>query len=153
MPTAVQTLQKLFPQVTNVVNAKRGLRVEVTKQDASSAKVKNHKACAMAVACKRKFNPDGVLFGVSTAYMVRGNTATRYSVPQSVSREVVSFDRGGAKSFEPGEYRLLPNKTPLGVKHSPPPKKSPNSNNGNMWKRAYHQTTGIRAHLGSNQVV
>ena len=108
MPTALQVVQKFFPEVTEVVDASRNQVIEVTQQDEKTAKKKSHKTCAMAVACKRKFNLDGVVISVNRAYLVKGKKARRFTLPESVSREVVSFDRNGG--FEPGEYEL--NKIP-----------------------------------------
>jgi hypothetical protein len=106
MPTALGIVKQFFPQVEDVKDAKHPLLVEVTKNDNKSAKVRDHKACAMAVACKRAEKADGVIVSVMTAYVIKGNTATRYRLPQSVSREVVSFDREAG--FEPGEYTMSP---------------------------------------------
>lgn len=92
---ALRLVQKYYPEVTKVIDGKKPIRVEVTKKDSNSAAVRDHKACAMAVACKRKLNLDGVLISVSTAYLVKGKKATRFQLPPSVSREVVSFDRHG----------------------------------------------------------
>ena len=102
---ALKIVQHYFPNVTKVKDAKKNLSIDVTKQDAKEAARRNHESCAMAVACKRKEHADGVIMSVSTAYIIKGNTATRYKVPESVSREIVAFDRDAY--FEPGEYRLI----------------------------------------------
>ena len=105
MPTALAIVQKFFPEVTSVKDANKDAHVEVTNRDSSSATVRNHKGCAMAVACKRKMALDGVIISVKTAYMIKGDQATRYKLPESVSREVISFDRKGG--FAAGEYKML----------------------------------------------
>src|SRR2546423_938497 len=61
MPTALQVVQKFFPEVTEVEDAKRNSIIEVTTRDEKTANKKSHKTCAMAVACKRKFALDGVV--------------------------------------------------------------------------------------------
>lgn len=104
MASALTIVQKVFPNVTRVVDATKDSKIEVTKRDTTSATVRNHKACAMAVACKRKLDLDGVIMSVSTAYLIKGDKATRYHVPPSVSREIVAFDRDAV--FEPGDYNL-----------------------------------------------
>jgi hypothetical protein len=104
MPTALQVVQKFFPEVQTVVDATRNQVIEVTKRDETTANKKSHKTCAMAVACKRKFNLDGVVISVNRAYLIKGKKARRFMLPESVSREVVSFDRDGG--FEPGQYEL-----------------------------------------------
>ncbi len=47
---------------------------------------------------------DGVIICVKTAYLIKGTKAIRFSNPESVSREVTSFDRNAG--FEPGTYHL-----------------------------------------------
>ena len=79
MASALSIVQQLFPNVNKVVDAKKDINIEVTKSDTTSATVRNHKACAMAVACKRKLKLDGVIMSVSTAYLVTGDKATRYN--------------------------------------------------------------------------
>lgn len=147
MPSALHTVKKLYPEVTKVVDAKRDTEIEVTKRDTSSATVRNHKACAMAVACKRKLNLDGVIMSVSTAYLIKDNIATRYKVPEAVSREIVSFDRNSG--FEPGDYKLkaISSTARLGESRGTNPKKG-GKKNGNATKR-YHKTENIRENLGA----
>lgn len=151
--SALNNVQAVFPNVTKVVDAKKDAFFEVTKADTKSASVRNHKACAAAVACKRKLELDGVIMSVSTAYLIKGTTATRYKVPEAISREITSFDRETV--FEPGEYQL---KAPaesarLGNAKGKAPKSSPNSGNGNLAKRFHHKTEGIRSSLGSKGMV
>lgn len=154
MSRALSVVQAAFPNVTKVMDAKKDVFTEVTKRDTTSATVRNHKACAMAVACKRKMELDGVIMSVSTAYLIKGDTATRYMVPESVSREITAFDRDAL--FEPGEYMLkAPGKqNRLGAgRHGTVPDKSSKAGNGNFAKRFRHKTEGIRASLGSKGVV
>lgn len=152
MATALQIVQQVFPNVTKVVDATKDTQVEVTKRDTNSATVRNHKACAMAVACKRKMDLDGVIMSVSTAYLIKDNKATRYKVPPSVAREIVAFDRNA--SFEPGEYKLtaISETAKIGIPRGPAPK-SGGSRNGNLAKRFRHKTGEIRASLGSKELV
>lgn len=144
MASALQVVQEFFPDVRSVVDADEPSIVEVTKRDSDSAAVRNHKACAMAVACKRKMAADGVIVSVSTAYVVRGKKAVRYHLPERVSREVVSFDRNGG--FAPGEYALnVPDKSNR-IGHMNGGSKR---TNGKGKKVKHHHTTGIRTVLGS----
>jgi hypothetical protein len=103
---ALNVVRKFYPNVEEVIDAKEPIEIEVTKRDSNSAAVKNHKQCAFAVACKRKSHADGVIISIATAYIIKDKTATRYKVPPSVSREIVSFDRQAG--FAEGEYRLVP---------------------------------------------
>ena len=117
MSTAVEIVQKYFPEVTSVQDAKEGILIEVTPKDNKSALVRNHKACAMAVACKKKTQADGVIVSISKAYVVIGKTAYRYEVSEHAQREIISFDRNAG--FAPGEYQLnAPGpRSRLGVNH------------------------------------
>lgn len=145
---AINTVRKFFPNVKVVVDAKTAAKIEVTKKDCSSAQVKKHNQCAMAVACKRKFHLDGVIISRSIAYLVKGNKARRFELPQSVIREVVSFDRGAG--FAEGEYQLAAvspanrSDRPSRVKkdNGKPHKGEP------IEKRFRHLTTGVRSVLG-----
>lgn len=137
-------LKKLFPQVRKVEDAKDGVMIEVTKEDAKTSKRYKHSECAMAVACKRKFEVDGVLIARSISYLVKGDTAIRFNTPESVSREVTSFDRGAG--FEPGVYHLAKpqNKIEWVNKGGNKPK------TGKGKKPKYHHfTENIREVLGS----
>jgi len=146
MSDALSIVKEFFPNVLTVKDAKEPITVQVTKGDNNSAKVRDHKACAMAVACKRAEHADGVIVSVMTAYVIKGTTATRYHLPNSVSREVVSFDRHAG--FAPGEYQMSPPSPTArmgaisgGNNHANPPtgKKQPKK----------HKTVGIRTVLGS----
>lgn len=101
---AMRIVHKFFPGVTRVIDARRDLTIVVEPQDARGSGRKQHHACAMAVACKRLLHIDGAIIATSRAYLIKGTLATRYEVPESVSREIVSFDRGAR--FAPGTYRL-----------------------------------------------
>src|SRR5262249_8329569 len=113
MPDVMLIVHKFFPNVKRVKDASRPIEIQVTKADSSSKGRKNHKTCAMAAACKRAFHLDGAIVSKRMAYLIRGPVATRYEIPESVAREVVSFDRGGG--FAPGTYRLGTPKHELGA--------------------------------------
>lgn len=153
--SALSNVQAAFPNVTKVVDAKKDTAFEVTKADTKSAAVRNHTACAAAVACKRKLELDGVIMSVSTAYLIKGNVATRYKVPEAVSREITAFDRDAV--FSPGDYQLkAPASTErLGARNGQGKGggDGDNSTKGNMAKRFHHKTEGIRAAIGSKGVV
>jgi hypothetical protein len=143
-------VQRHFPKVTKVEDAKKNLAIEVTKVDESSSKRRNHEECAMAVACKRAYHADGVIIARSVAYLVKGTLAIRFKIPPSVAREMTSFDRGGP--FTPGEYQLSrPAKADtLATKKKRGDNKSPGGHTGPSREiRKYHLTTGIRSVLGS----
>jgi hypothetical protein len=143
MRTALANVKKFFPEVDTVSDADEHAYVEVVNEDSLAVR-KNHKACALAVACKRMFDCDGVIISVKTAYLVVGTVALRYRLGESVSREVISFDRTGV--FSPGNYRLLKPQGghKLGEKGGNRPAKKNKKRVG-----PYHITDGIRAVLGS----
>lgn len=148
MPSALQIVRKFFPEVKTVVDASRNARIEVTSKDEATSRKKSHKGCAMAVACKRKFHLDGVIISVNRAYLVKGDKARRFQLPPSVSREVVSFDRGGG--FEPGDYELskVGEGTKLGVNRNIKSNGRKHSHVGATTKMS-HRTGGVRIALGS----
>jgi hypothetical protein len=147
---ALFNIRKFFPNVTSVVDATRSTKIEVTKKDASSRAVKNHKECAMAVACKRAFHVDGVVISRSVAYLVKGNQARRFVLPNSVIHEVISFDRGGG--FAPGNYALSPpsicNK--LGFTRDKT-RLNPERDHTNQGRSKRHVTTNVRDVLAGQQ--
>jgi hypothetical protein len=142
----LRIVNRHFPNVTKVEDAKKNLAIEVTKHDESSSKRRNHEECAMAIACKRAYHADGVIIARSVAYLVKGTLAVRFKIPPSVSREITSFDRGG--SFTPGMYQLSKPAKADTLKR----KNERDVGGGNVPGREirkYHLTTGIRAVLGS----
>jgi hypothetical protein len=144
---ALQIVQDFFPQVTRVRDARKDLHVNVTEKDVEEGRKKGHVDCVMAVACKRDKRVTGVIMAVKTAYIVQGSEATRYKTPERITREIVSFDRGG--NFIPGPYELkAPSKhQKLGTSARPSGKKPHKSKIG----KRYH-TSNIRSVLGSKLV-
>jgi hypothetical protein len=147
VPKALHNVRKFFPKVTRVTDATKGLEIEVTKQDDKISRRNDHAGCAMAVACKRELKLDGVIISRSVAYLVKGDEAVRYYVPESASREIVSFDRGGG--FEPGTYGLTKPGYKLG--HSHGLGGTSKDANGSMAKRFHHLTNNVRTVLGSRE--
>lgn len=103
-PRLVSQLRRYFPQVDRVADANKPLKVHVTSKDVKNAKERQEDSCAVAKACERIPDVDGALIKTTTAYVIKGNLAIRYLVPETVTREIVSFDRN--KDFRPGEYQL-----------------------------------------------
>jgi hypothetical protein len=140
-----QSVKARFPNIKNMRDATEPLRIEVLDQDVRASKDsrKNHTRCVVATAtCRQEgLNTvfDGVLVARSTCYIVRGNVATRYHLPQSVVREIVCYDRGGP--FMPGQYQLSVPTAPR--EHGK--RRKPTSAGG--YRRVpgiRHTTTGIR---------
>lgn len=143
MKTSLSIVREFFPNVTHARDARKPITIEVTKNDATISKRRAHRECAMAVACKRAFKVDGVIIARTTAYLVKGTTATRFKLPPSVAREITSFDRGS--DFAPGVYTL----SKPSESHKMDSPGGNGKRNGKGSSRAHqHLTTGIRAVLG-----
>ena len=147
--TTLKTVQKFFPNVTSIIDASRIAMVEVTERDSSSKAVKQHTACAMAVACKRKFNLDGVIISRSLAYLIKGKQARRFLLPESVKREIISFDRGS--TFEPGLYELAVVSESLRMDAKKRPTNRDRGKRGTKPKRFRHLTKNVRQVLGGQK--
>lgn len=145
---ALSVVRKFFQKVRRVVDATENVRIEVTAADAAASAKGDHAHCAMAVACKRSFHLDGVIISRSKAYLIKGTVARRFDVPDSVAREVVSFDRGGG--FAPGFYSLsrIGPQGRLGVRQNPNKNRSGKSS---QRPRFRHLTKKVRAVLGGAQ--
>lgn len=101
---ALSIVRHFFPFVERVEDAKKGLLITVTEQDVKKGKAGNPTKCVMAVACKRMQRATGVIVSRNTAYVVKGKKATRYKIPERITRETVVLDRGGR--FSPGVYEF-----------------------------------------------
>src|SRR2546430_6561396 len=101
---ALANVRKFFPDVVSVTDADENAYLEVTAEDVKHSAKKDHNRCAMAVAAKREFKASGVVIAPTVAYVVKHNKAVRFQLPESVQKEVVSFDRGSG--FAEGKYHL-----------------------------------------------
>lgn len=138
---ALSRVRKVFPNVAKVVDAKKDLDIQVTSVDTASRAVRNHSECALAHACKRSQQADGAIINVTTAYIVKGDTAYRYKLGESVSREIVAFDREAP--FVPGEYRL--NKPSEFHRLGNPQRSGSRKRSGNGTPpKPYHLTANVR---------
>jgi len=141
--SALGIVRKYHPNVMKVVEAKADMLIAVTAKDCKGARSKKPNACALAKACERNF--DGAIISLSTAYLIKGDQAIRFHVPQAISRELVSFDRN--HDFRPGEYKLKrPSKSfrlqPRGDRPLKPDRHKPHHA---TIKRRNHKTAGLRA--------
>ena len=133
-------VQRYHPEVTQVVDALRPLEITVNDSDSNHSKPLSVDECALAQACARTF--DGAIIGIKTAYMIKGNKATRYVLGESITREIVTFDRH--KDFAGGIYRLL---APMGRKKLGADPGGHAPSNGKVKKKertTRHVTRGIR---------
>lgn len=138
---ALGIVRKYHPNVTRIVDAKRSTKIEVTENDCKTSKSKAPDSCAMATAFCRKH--DGAIISLAIAYLVDGKKAVRYRVPSSVSREIISFDRG--QYFAPGTYRLKAPKSTerLSVIRGRSNRKASVKNT--VQTKHLHKTVGIRS--------
>lgn len=151
MKGSLGIVKKFFPKVTKVTDATENSIIEVTARDAASKAVRDYGACVMAVACKRKLHLDGVIISRSTAYLIKNGEATRYKLPDSVTREIVSFDRGAG--FETGLYQLdsIRPSQKLGARQERADDRS-GAHGGKKGKSRFkHVTTNIRSVLGGQR--
>jgi hypothetical protein len=106
LEAAPRSIRKAFPQVQYVVDADKPMIVRVRKTDCDHAVPLDPSECALAKAAKREFHADAAVIGLSTSYVIKGNTAIRFESGERVAREIVSFDRHS--DFAPGTYQLSP---------------------------------------------
>ena len=101
-----RSVRRLFPNVKFAVDADSAIDVSVNAKDCKDAEKLNPSECALARAAKRELKADGVIIGLGASYVIKGDKAVRYHTPESVQREIVSFDRH--HDFAPGDYHLPP---------------------------------------------
>jgi hypothetical protein len=138
--SALSIVKKYHPNVTRVKDATKATRIQVTAEDCKSGTKKGPSSCAMARAFERKY--DGAIISLTTSYLIKGDTAYRYNTPETVTREIVTFDRH--KDFRPGSYSLRPIEPArrLGMVHKV---KRTDPANYKKAKRKIHHTAGIRS--------
>ena len=101
-----RSIIQAFPNVTKCTDARCPVAIEVTKKDVAKSTSGDPGNCAMAKAICREWKADSAVIGLSYSYVIKGNTAVRFTTPESVRREIVSFDR--KHDFAPGGYHLAP---------------------------------------------
>lgn len=141
--TALRYVQKYYPDVAKVVDAKRGTKITVRPKDCENGVSKAPNICAIAKAAMRQY--DGAIVSLSRAYLIKGDTATRYQVPGHVTRELVVFDR--SHSFQPGVYELGKVQAPQMLGRKSGTKVDSRKRSKRMNKK--HMSTGVRV-LGSH---
>lgn len=109
----LKTVKKFYPDVTKVVDAPQGLAVTVGWEDVEEAIRRDPQHCAVANACERSLHLDGALISKSVAYLVKGRVATRYIIPNVISKQIAEFDSLGDfmeqtfKFYAPGPTQQL----------------------------------------------
>lgn len=102
--TLPRSVQRLFPQVEAAFDADKPVEISVEAKDCKDGKKLNPSECALARAAKRELHADAVIIGITSSYVIKGTTAIRFATPETVAREIVSFDRN--QDFAPGNYHL-----------------------------------------------
>lgn len=95
---------KTFPQVKTAHDAYTPIKIQVMAKDTPSAKQKSPSHCAFAKAACREMEADGAYIGIVESCIIVGDKVIRFQTPESVRREIVSFDRH--RDFRPGWYQL-----------------------------------------------
>ena len=134
-----------------IENAKEPMVLEVKAIDVVRASEKNSKCCAFVRACEREVQgAQAAFFFRTVAFIEYQDKIVRYQLPQSVQREIVSFDRNG--TLDPGVYQLspqVPSKSPRMMKKADTkrtqPKTNPKGRFASGIKRSIvHKTQGVR---------
>jgi hypothetical protein len=86
-----------------MIDASDDLEIEVLKSDVAKSRKNDPEKCAAAVALNRVTKTD-VEVHISRTYVKDKNRWIRFLTPESISREITSFDRSSV--FEPGKYIL-----------------------------------------------
>lgn len=122
-----RSILRLFPDLTSCTDAKRPVGIEVKNRDVAGSKPGDPAACAMARAICREWHADAAVIGLTNSFVIKGKTAMRFKTPESVAREIVSFDREAG--FSPGSYHLAPvPKSQRRSRKKPSAPKSPTAN-------------------------
>ena len=89
-----------------VIDARRPVKLIVTRSDVKGADTKEPANCAVARACRRDLYAAEVRVHLGRVYIRSNeNNWVRYITPGGMRDEIIAFDRGG--KFEPGEFRLM----------------------------------------------
>lgn len=90
-----------------IIDAKRSLKLTISKPDIDKANPKEPHNCAIARACRRELRAKEVRVHLSRIYIRTNDTNwQRYATPAGMRDEIIAFDRGGA--FAPQEFILPP---------------------------------------------
>ena len=139
---SLKLIRQYFPKVAAVNDATRAAIIEVNGGDAASTAIGEPALCAFARACYRSFKADGVIIGLTTSYIIKDRIAFRYHNTETISREVVSFDRKAG--FEIGRYQLSPPCPAQRLGNYEGQKTRPKSKNGQDRRKFRHFTKGVR---------
>lgn len=110
------------PEIKTAHDALEPMQITVSPSDVKNGVKMNHTKCAMALASCKALKADDAYIGINMACLKFGTKLVRCRIPESVSREIVCFDRH--HDFDPDKtYRLsaIPPNRQLG-RSDPKPK-------------------------------
>jgi len=122
-----------------VKDATKNLEIEIEKVDAVGSRKKDPHNCAAARAIKREYKCKDVAVFSSKTYVLENDHYVRYITPESITREIVAFDRGS--EFEPGSYKL---RKPGPTEKLGSPRTPSNKKKGSGVRNRIHVTANIR---------
>lgn len=138
----LRRLQRLWPEVDTVEDAQENVIISVLAEDQKATR-SDPGDCALARACVREGIADVALIGKGISYLIKGNLATRYMTPETVAREIVSFDRHG--DFAAGRDYHLGKVSPSARFGHRPYHPTGNKDNSRPQRRAVlHRTVRVR---------
>ncbi len=137
--SALNKIQKLFPQVEEVVDSTKTVAISVKENDSKKATKKDPYSCALARACVRQKIADAAIIGIGYSYLIKGRKATRYKTSTSVGREITSFDRH--HDFAAGNNYLLSKISPTNRLDKI---RKTTKRSGRKHKQIIHRTSNIR---------
>lgn len=128
------------------VDADRPLMLDVRAVDVGKAKSRDPRRCAFARACKRIYRARQAFFFRTVAWLQFDDRLERYFLPESMQKELVSFDRSG--TIASGTYRLsppVPSQTLEAIQTRSEKRPGRHEPRGGDIKRKFvHRTTDIR---------
>lgn len=140
--TLPRALKRLFPHVRHAHDATDPVEVSVEARDCKNAQKLQPAECALARAARRELKMDQVIIGMTSSYLIKGDTAIRFATPESVRREIVSFDRHG--DFAPGDYHLVPQRPSQRFGVERPRSENKTGGKYKYAKRKFHTSARVR---------
>ena len=86
-------MAKKHPDVTTAHDALEPVKLTLSDPDIKNGVAKDHTKCAFANAACRMLKADDAYVGIRMACLKFGTKLVRFKLPESVSREIVCFDR------------------------------------------------------------
>lgn len=131
-----------------IVDATKPVTITITPEDVKKGDNKNPSSCAVAMACMHAGYTEARVH-LSRTYLRIGKKWLRFTTPQAIRTEIISFDRGA--SFQTGEYTMQPisakERNMRGKAHT---LEGPKRGRPDHKRAPSHVVRGVRAH-GANK--